>query len=152
MIAPPPLPEASGDPSPAAPAPLPTQTAALGETISFETGVAITIDEVSATTVTASTPGEVSGPAVVVRVTAQNDSTTAHSVDSAVVSLVADDGALGIPTTAGPVSPLAGDVSAGASREGTYVFMLDPATGRAFTVTVNYAAGEPVAVFQGSIS
>ena len=67
----------------------------------------------------------------------------------AVVSLTAADGTLGIPTTAGDPVPLAGAIAPGASTTGSYVFMLDPAAGRTVSVTVNYAAAEPVAVFTG---
>ena len=68
---------------------------------------------------------------------------------STVVSLTAADGTLGIPTTAGDPVPLAGAIAPGASTTGSYVFMLDPAAGRTVSVTVNYAAAEPVAVFTG---
>lgn len=131
---------------------LPTEEAALGESIAFDTGITVEIDSVEAIEVEAETPGEESGPAVVVTVTATNGSAEPQEVDSAVVTLTAADDELGIGTTAGSPSPLSGTVEPGQSATGRYVFMLDPAADRAVTVSVNYAAGEPVAVFTGKVS
>lgn len=131
---------------------LTVQAGALDETITLSTDVAITIDKISTTTVTPETPGEYAGPAVIVTVSVANDSDRAQSIDSAVVNLVTDDGDVGVATTAGPNKPLQGELAAGAKTEGTYVFMLDPAQGRAVSINVNYAAGEPVATFAGVIS
>ncbi|ALX66284.1 hypothetical protein [Microbacterium sp. XT11] len=133
-------------------APLPTQEAVVGETVAFETGVSVVVSSVTAVTVEAQTPGEVSGSAVVVEVTASNESDEAQDLESAVVMLSADDGEVGVGTTAGDPEPLAGSVKPGASVTGRYVFMLGSAKDRAVTVSVNYAAGEPVAIFSGKVS
>lgn len=130
---------------------LPTTTAPLDEAIEFDTGVVVEIVAVEPITVAAETPGEISGPALRVRVAARNDSGEPQAVDSAVVTVVADDGELGIGTTAGSPSPLSGVIEPGGTAEGTYVFMLDPAAGRDVTVSVNYAAGQPLAVFTGTV-
>lgn len=156
-----PSPSQSASPGPADPsstegpttaAPLPTEQAALDEPIALDDGMTIEITSVSAITVTAETPGEVDGPAVSVAVTATNESAAALAVDSAVVTLVADDGTLGIPTTAGGSGQLEGTLDPGAAASATYVFMLDPASGRTVTVSVNYGPGAPVAEFTGQIS
>lgn len=128
------------------------ETGALDAPIALSTDIVVTIDDVSTTTIEPKTPGEFAGPAVVVTVSVANDSTRAQSIDSAVVSLVTDDGEVGVGTTAGPNAPLQGELAAGASAEATYVFMLDPAEGRSVKISVNYAAGEPVATFAGQIS
>jgi len=88
----------------------------------------------------------------VVTITAENDSTEPQNLESAVVTLVTDDGTVGIGTTAGEPEPFTGSIAPGDSAEGRYVFMLDDAAGRSVVVTVNYAAGEPVAVFSGKVS
>ncbi|MET4099763.1 hypothetical protein ABIB37_002000 [Agrococcus sp. UYP10] len=147
-----PAPGAGATPGPDGPteaAALPTTTAALDEAITFDTGIVVEIVAVDPITVTAETPGEMDGPALRVSVAARNQSGEAQEVDSAVVTLVTDDGQVGVGTTAGSPSPLSGMVEPGATVSGTYVFMLDPASGRDVTVTVNYAAGEPLAVFTG---
>lgn len=130
---------------------LPTTEATIADPVSFDTGMVIALDALEVITVTAETPGEADGTAIRVTVSARNTSTEPQSVDSAVVTLSASD-EVGIGTTAGDPSPLSGDVVPGATTSGTYVFMLDPATDRAITVSVNYAAGEPVAVFTGTTS
>jgi hypothetical protein len=156
-----PLPSPSGtwvtpDPDetegPTTPAPLPTQSADIDEPIELTTGIEVSLVGVASTSVTAETPGEVDGPAVAVQLTVVNGSKEPINLDSAVVNLWADDGEYGVGTTAGSPSPLKGTVEPGKSAKGKYVFMLDPAKGRDVTVSVNYAAGEPVAIFTGKTS
>jgi hypothetical protein len=153
MVLPPgtsPTPDA-GDGPQTAPT-LPTEEASVGETVSFDTGISVVIDSVTAIEVKAETPGEVSGSAIRVTVTAKNGAAEAQSLDSAVVTALADDGQPGIGTTAGDPKPFAGVVKPGKSASGTYIFMLDSASGRQVSVSVNYAAGEPVAIFTGKVS
>ena len=138
--------------APREPAPLPTQSAQIDEVVELSTGIDVSITGARSIDVEAQTPGEVSGSAVAVTVLITNQTQSPASVDSAVVSLVADDGELGIPTTAGPVEPLLGELAAGSSIEATYVFMLNDARERAVGITVNHAAGEPVAAFHGRTS
>lgn len=143
--------DASTPDGPIEAAPLPTTEAAITDPVAFNTGMVIELVAVEAIGVTAETPGEVDGTAVRVTVSAHNNSTEPQSVDSALVTVVAAD-QIGIGTTAGGPSPLTGEVAPGATASGTYVFMLDPAADREITVSVNYAAGEPVAVFTGTTS
>ncbi|WP_405218085.1 hypothetical protein [Agrococcus sp. Ld7] len=143
--------DASTPDGPLEAAPLPTTAAELDETVAFDTGIVIDIVEVSAITVTAETPGEVDGSAVRVTVSARNTSDEPQPVDSALVTVVAGD-ELGIGTTAGDPAPLSGEIAPGGAITGSYTFMLDPAADREITVSVNYAAGEPVAVFTGKTS
>lgn len=131
---------------------LPEESAELDAPIALSTDMVISIDKITTTTITPETPGEYAGSAVVVTVSVVNDSDRAQSIDSAVISLVTDDGDVGVGTTAGPNKPLAGELAAGATTEGTYVFMLDPVAGRSVKISVNYAAGEPVATFAGQLS
>lgn len=132
-------------------APVPTRSAPLTDPVSFDTAVVVSLTGVTAITVTAQTPGEVDGPAVKVAVRVENRSDKPIDLSSAVVSLTADRGGFGIPTTAGGPVPLAGELAAGASGSGSYVFMLDPASGRTVTVSVNYSAAQPIAVFTGKV-
>lgn len=133
-------------------APLPTQEATIGEAVAFDTGISVKIQKVEVIDVEAETPGEVSGSAVVVTVAAENGTPDAQSLDSAVVTLDAQDGEVGIGTTAGDAAPLTGSLDPGKSATGRYVFMLGSAAGRDVSVSVNYAAGEPVAIFTGKTS
>ncbi|MGP5056272.1 hypothetical protein ACTXMW_08915 [Brachybacterium paraconglomeratum] len=143
---PPADPEAEG---PTAAPELPEVQGSVDEAIELPTGVVVSLTGITTTSLEAETPGEYSGPAVVVTVQVVNDSSTAQDVGSAAVSLNAEDGEVGVPTGASPYAPLEGRLAAGETVEGTYVFMLDPASGRTVTVRVNHSAGEPVAVFTG---
>lgn len=142
-------PPADASPGPVAPAPNETQSAALDETVVFGTEIAVSLATLEAVSVTAQTPGETDGPAIRVVVTVANTSEAPVDVDSAVVTLAADGGTYGVGTTAGDPRPLEGIIAPGEQARGTYVFMIDPAHGREVTITVNYAAGEPIAVFTG---
>lgn len=133
----------------AAPA-LPEVNGELEEAIALPTEVTVSLTSITSTRLTAETPGEVTGPAVIVEVQVTNDSEAPQTISSATVSLAAEDGEMGIPTSADPNDPLHGEVAPGATAEGVYVFMLDPADGRSVTVSVNYSAGDPVAVFTGA--
>lgn len=156
-----PLPSATGTWSPPpshapqgprAPAPVVTRSASAGQPVTFDSAATVSLDALSAISVSATTPGEITGPAVQVTVKVSNGSQQALDVSSAVVSVTAEDGTLGIPTTAGDPAPLEGVIAPGQSVTGSYVFMLDPAAGRGVLVTVNYAAAEPVAVFTGKVT
>lgn len=156
-----PLPSATGTWSPApedaaegpvAAAPVPTQTTTIEQPIEFETGIVVSLTSVTSTTVTAGTPGEISGPAVVVKLSVTNNSTAPIDLSSAVVNLSAADGEYGVGTTAGGPQPLDGTLAPGGDSSGSYVFMLDPAQDRDVIISVNYGAGEPLAVFTGKSS
>lgn len=124
---------------------------ALDEKLRLPTEMSVQLTSIKTTTVKPQTPGETAGPAVIVSVAVKNMSDAVQNVDSAVVMLVTDDGDVGIGTTAGPDVPLRGDLKPGEVAEGSYVFMLDPAKGRAVTISVNYGAGEPIALFTGRV-
>lgn len=146
--------EAPADPEAEGPTeapPLEEAHAELDESIPLPTGMSVRLDSIETTAISPETPGEIAGSAVIVSVTLENTSEAAQNVDSAVVMVTTSDGEMGIATTAGPNSPLRGDVEPGAEATGSYVYMLEPAKGREVTISVNYAAGEPLALFSGTI-
>ena len=134
------------------PSPAPTVEVAIGETAKVDADVTIKLASVKATQVTAKTPGEITGSAVIVTVVVTNKGDSTASVDSAYLNLVASDGTYGIGTTAGDGKPLAGSLASGASATGSYVFMLPTPRGREVTISVSHAAGAPVAQFEGTVS
>ncbi len=142
-------PPADASAGPTAPAPVPTETAKLTDPVTFGTDITVSLTKIESITVEGETPGEETGPAVRVTASIKNGSTEAINISSAVVSLTADTGEYGVDTTAGDPQPFQGSVSPGDTAEGTYVFMLDPAKEREVTISVNYAAGEPLAIFTG---
>lgn len=128
---------------------LPTAEGEIDEDIELATGIVVALESVTTATVEAETPGDVAGDAVEVVVVVTNTSSETQSVESAVVTLETPEGDLGIPTIAGGASPLSGDIAPEKTAEGRYLFMLDPVRDRDVVVSVNYAAGEPVAQFTG---
>lgn len=138
--------------NPRTPAPVPLQQATFETPVVFDSGVAIRIDSVTAGRVEAKTPGEVSGAVAIVRVTAENKSSTKQDIGSAVATMTADDGTYAVPTFSAPFAPFAGAIAPGERQEGVYVFLLDPASERQVEVTINYSAGAPLAVFTGTVS
>lgn len=129
---------------------LPEVDGRIGNDVVLPTEVTVSVPSIATATLTAETPGEYAGPAVIVDVQITNESDAPQPVGSAVVALTAEDGEVGVPTWASPNNPFQGEVPAGATVDGTYVFMMDPAGERPVTVRVNYAAGEPVATFTGT--
>ncbi|WP_284252223.1 hypothetical protein [Pseudolysinimonas kribbensis] len=136
----------------ASPTPEPTVGARAGAAAKVGGGVSIRIASVTAIKVTAKTPGEIDGAAVVVKVEVDNAGTATASVDSAYVNVVASDGTFAVATTAGKGVPFHGVVAPGATATGSYVFMLSHPQGRQVTVTVSHAAGTPVAQFTETVS
>lgn len=129
---------------------LPVVRATLRQPATLDSGATIELTGLTTLDVKAQTPGEVSGAAVVVTVEARNGSDEPMDVDSAVVFLTADDGEIGVPTTAGPNRPFSGLVAPGESVTASYVFMLDPSA-RQLTVGVNYASDVPLIEFTGTL-
>lgn len=136
----------------ASPTPQPTVAALADGVAKLGDGVSIRVPSVTATRVTARTPGEVDGSAVVVTVEVDNGGRSTASVDSAYVDVVASDGTFAVGTTAGKGVPFHGVVAPGATATATYVFMLSNPKGRQVTVTVSHAAGAPVARFTETVS
>lgn len=100
--------------------------------------------------VTARRPGEIGGRALTVSVRMTNEGTSPRDVSTVSVSV---DDAEDIPLSSlhgEPYSPFEGELKAGGSTEGVYVFTLGEADDP-FTVSVNAGAEEPVVVFVGSL-
>lgn len=129
----------------------PTVAAALDEPVVLEGDVKVSVLGVAASTVEAVGPGDPSGSALVVRVRLDNTSDHEVRVDGAQVSLLYKRGKeVGIPTPGGG-QPFVGELEAQKSVEGTYVFAVPDTSQNHVTVLVTYAAGAPVAKFDGAV-
>lgn len=133
-------------------APGPVTQVGLDETADLPNEIAINIDQVEAIEATASTPGEIAGPAVAMHVSIRNGSSEAINVDSVMVALTDSANALGQPTTSAPYQPFAGELAAGASAQGVYVFLVPTDDRRGMTLSVAYTAGQASAEFVGDVS
>ncbi|RXZ71956.1 hypothetical protein [Agromyces albus] len=132
--------------------PAPVEDADLDDVVTLDTGVRVSVAEISAITVEAETPGELAGPAVAATIRFENESGEVLDVGGAIVSLVDAAGNVAVPTTSSPAAPAIGTVDDGEAAEGTYVFRIPEDTRNEITLMVDYAAGAPVVVFHGSVA
>lgn len=114
-------------------------------------GVAVSIDSVKKITLKATSPGDVTGPALAVAVTVMNNTDKPVDVGSAAVTAVWGDGTAGSGSAAEPASPLTGQLAAGKTAKGTYVFSYLGDLVNPVEITVDYAAGTAKAVFKGDV-
>ncbi len=127
-------------------APVPLQS--VGD---FRTGLTVELASITAVQAEAKAPGEISGPGLRVTVAATNDGEDAVSLDSVVVFL--SYGADRTPATqfGSSSEPLAGDLSPGSSRQGTYVFTVPDDQRDDVRVEVSYTGSAPTVAFTGSV-
>ncbi len=132
--------------------PGPTTSAAIDAPAELSNGVEVTIASAKQLEVTAQTPGEISGPAVSVVLKVRNGTDEAIDLSTAMISLTGSNEAMGQPTTSEPYSPFSGEVAPDDTATGTYVFLLPEDERDALSITVEYVAGAPIALFTGDIS
>lgn len=108
--------------------------------------------EVVRTKATARAPGEIGGPAMKVVVRLRSES--GDPIDLGGVTITAEDDDQTPLTQLGtdPADPFFGELAAGSSAEATYLFSLPKGSATPVTITVNYAADAPVAVFEDALS
>lgn len=149
--------ETTDDPS-ATPTPGPTEAfgqpanppVAIDEQATPQTGVTAVIDRLESVDGEAVQPGDIAGPSVRFRMTVTND--TAAALDLTLVTVNAYYGADDTP--AGPLTKPGGEafpdsVAAGSTATGVFVFTVPEGSRDRFTVTLDIAAGTPLAVFTG---
>ena len=131
----------------------PTAEADLDDPVRLPGELTVDVLGVEATEVEAVGPGETDGPALVVQVRLANASDSEVDVDGAQVSLLYEgESELAIPTPAGPAAPFVGRLGAGSAMEGRYVFRVPRTEQEDVTILVTYAAGAPVARFDGAVA
>ena len=82
----------------------------------------------------------------------RNGTDEAIDLSTAMISLTGSNEAMGQPTTSEPYSPFSGEVAPDDTATGTYVFLLPEDERDALSITVEYVAGAPIALFTGDIS
>lgn len=132
--------------------PGPVTEVGLKETADLPNEISIDITKVEAIETKAETPGEIAGPAVVMYVSIHNGSAKKVNIDSVIVTLTDGADGLGQPTTSEPYQPFTGELAAGASAEGVYVFLIPTSDRHGLTLSVEYAAGQASAHFVGDVS
>jgi hypothetical protein len=132
--------------------PVPIEDAELDDVVTLDTGVRVSVTEITGISVEAETPGEVAGPAVAATIRFENESGHPLDLGGTMVTLVDAAGNVAAPTTSEPAAPTSGTLDDGGTAEGTYVFRMPEDTRNTITLTVDYAAGAPVVVFHGSVT
>jgi hypothetical protein len=127
-------------------APVPLQS--VGD---FKTGLTVELASITAVQAEAKAPGEISGPGLRVTVAAANDGQDAVSLDGVVVFLSYGSDRTPATQFGSSSEPLAGDLSPGSSRQGTYVFTVPPDQRDDVRVEVSYTGSAPTVAFTGSV-
>ena len=133
-------------------APGATTTASIGSAAVLPSQVTITVVSATRQKVTAKTPGEITGPAIVVKLRVTNNTAASIDFGSTVVMLTYGSGTLGQPTTAGGFDPFTTAAAPGKSLDATYVFGVTGTDTNPVQISVSYAGGAPVALFAGNVS
>jgi hypothetical protein len=152
--------DTAATPTPAAPpgslVTVPTGTVAIADPIppdevgDFGTGVTAEIVTIEAVEGVARLPGEIGGPALRVRVRLTNASDDAVNLSRVLVDVTYGPGrtpglALGEPGA----EPFVGELPAGRSAEGVYVFGVPVDERGQVQVSVSYDVAAPIVVFEG---
>lgn len=121
----------------------------LTATANFGTGVTAKVVANSRISFTAHRPGEISGPAVEVRIRFTNNSSAAVSLANVVLN---DQDAKATPLVqvdSSPAAPVSGSLAPGKSATGIYAFELPPSYHSPLTLSVSYTTAAPVVLFVG---
>jgi hypothetical protein len=125
---------------------------AIDETAEFGNGVEARLSSIESIEAEAFLPGEFSGPAVVVTVEVSNGSSETINLDTVTVDLVRGNNLSADPVTDPERTRLSGDLGAGETTSGDYVFTLAPDEREDVQVRIKYAAETPTVVFAGSVA
>ncbi|MPV88086.1 hypothetical protein GB882_05350 [Georgenia ruanii] len=123
----------------------------MDETADFGTGLTVSLTEIVPVQGVARAPGEIAGPALAVTVEATNSSAGALSLDG--VTVFVSYGQDRTPATdfEQGSAPLRGDLAAGSSATGTYVFAVPEDRRDDVRVEISYTGAAPTVAFGGSV-
>ena len=122
---------------------------AIDATADFGNGVQARLESLEAVDAVATFPGERSGPAVRVTVEISNASAEPINLDNVIIDLATAEGVPAYLITDSDQVALHGDLPAGETQAGSYVFTIAPEERDAVTVNVKYSAAVPTVVFAG---
>lgn len=120
-------------------------TVAVGAVASARLG------EITAITAEAVGPGEVAGPAYRVEVHLQNTGDAPLQLDGVTVSAFDKEGTPLVSMTGPPAEPFAGELAAGGTATAVLVLTHTDEQTAEISVTVSVRAGEPIALFSGTV-
>jgi hypothetical protein len=108
----------------------------------------VTVGTVRTATISASGPGEIAGPGLVVPVTVRNATGKPFDLSGLVVNAAYGDGTPAVPSEAAPSRPLPATVSTGGTATGLYVFRAGPGATRTLSVEISSDNARQVLVFR----
>ena len=126
--------------------------APVAGTATYGNGITVKLGEIKKLETTPQLPGEIGGPGVAVAVTIRNGSTNPIDLSTVTVDLQDATGVPASPMSADPAKPVGGQLAAGATTTGTYVYSFPPNYRSPDRLTVSYSAQAPVVLFTGTIS
>ena len=126
--------------------PVPLESAA-----SFGTGLRVRLGDITATQADARVPGEISGPAIAVRLSAENQGQRPVSLDSVAVFLTYGSDRAPASLFGSATEPLTGELERGTSRSGVYVFAVPPDGRDDVRLEVSYTGTAPTVAFEGAV-
>lgn len=127
------------------------QAVKLGTDVEVVSDVVVQLGKIRAVKAEASLPGEIGGPAISVPVSITN-ATDAEILTRDVVTDVffGKDQLPGVPLISSEDNQFPVNLAPGATATATYVVVLPAKAGTTVSVTVNYRAADPIAVFEGT--
>ena len=123
----------------------------LTSTATFGGAVTAAVTRVTKTTLTATGPGEFTGPGVELTLAMTNGSAKPIDLSVVGVTVVGANGVAALPVQGSPASPFAGQLAPGKTSTAVYVFGLHSKPTNPVTVSVEYSAAAPVVAFTGSL-
>jgi hypothetical protein len=124
---------------------------ALTEQVAPVPGVVVSIKNLEAVAGEAQGPGEVGGPALRFTLSLRNDGDAPVSLESTVVTLYSGPEQLPATDLTGPGGvPLPGEIAAGATVTGVFIFAVPPEQRDQVKIGVDYTVGVPIVVFEGA--
>jgi hypothetical protein len=124
----------------------------LESTANFGNKVTAKIASSKSINATAHGIGEISGPAAQLTITVTNGTTKAISLANVTVNLQDAKGTPANPVSDPSMKPFSGNLAAGKSATGVYVFTLAKNHSNPVTVSLSYTTDAPVVLFTGAVS
>lgn len=152
-----PEPAPEGEPAPADPAlpelPAPLTPRALTEEVEIGPEAVARVSRLESVQGEPQGVGEIAGPALRFTVEVENTGTEPIPIQDAVINVTYGSEATPATEVSGPGrQPFAGQIAPGASATGTFVFLVPSEERGAVSISLEYRAGAPIAVFAGSAS
>lgn len=123
----------------------------IAETAKFNTGVTVRVSAMEPTEAKAVLPGEIAGPAVLIKVELSNGSSKPIDLDGVAVTMTGTSGAPVISHIDPRAVPFSGTADPGSTASGSYLFRIDPDQRESVTLSVKYSSETPTAIITGSL-